>query len=216
MTLAYTVLFVIALRDIIRQRTFHLHHLIALVIFGLLYDNAIIAIGKFVGEGELLRTLSLPRFWFHAWFTPLLVIVGWAIMHLSRIRGWHAGSLSFILAWLVTAGLIVYQSILVALDEVSALKAVSEYGVLRYTPVKESGAPIMVIIVAGILLLLGLALAIKRKWPWLLIGVAILFIGRSIPIPVESSALTNVFELILIIAMLAGIGRFNKARTNAH
>lgn len=47
---------------------------IYLIILALIYDNGIIAFGKWIGEGELLETLNLLRFWTHAFLTPLLVL----------------------------------------------------------------------------------------------------------------------------------------------
>ncbi|WP_040281541.1 hypothetical protein [Tessaracoccus massiliensis] len=43
----------------------------------------------------------------------------------------------------------------------------------------------------------------KQKWPWLFVGAVIMTIGSAIELPIESGAITNAFELILLISILA-------------
>ncbi|MFD2611716.1 hypothetical protein [Paenibacillus gansuensis] len=50
----------------------------------------------------------------------------------------------------------------------------------------------------------------KRRWPWMALATAILFIGRAIPMKLESSAITNVFELMLAVSLMATIRRQDK------
>ena len=45
-----------------------------IVLFGLVYDNAVLAGGAWIGHGELLERLSVPRFFMHAFGTPLLML----------------------------------------------------------------------------------------------------------------------------------------------
>ena len=42
-----------------------------LPIVALVYDNTIAAAGSFIGEGALLRALTVPRFVGHAFLTPV-------------------------------------------------------------------------------------------------------------------------------------------------
>ena len=51
--------------------------IILAVIAGLAYDNFIIGIGSFVGEGDLLRQLNFVRFVVHGVVTPLMIMFGW-------------------------------------------------------------------------------------------------------------------------------------------
>ena len=69
--------------------------LILLPIVGLIYDNAVVAVGRFVGEGDALQLLNQGRYLLHAIVTPMLVAaaaslaeqagVGWA-----KKRSMHA------------------------------------------------------------------------------------------------------------------------------
>lgn len=212
MAIAYALLLFAGVRIMRIRGSFEHRDLVLLVLFGLFYDNAVIAIGSTIGEGERLRLLSYPRFWLHAWFTPLLVVVAADIARSARIRGWYNRSLPNLFAWIVTIGLIVYQSLFVTSREVANLKLEEQFGVLRYGTSAESSFPVMVLAAAAAVLLVGLILTFRRRWPWLLAGVGVLVLGRAIPIEVDSTALTNIFELILLVSVLFTIRRFDRSR----
>ncbi|MCM3128915.1 hypothetical protein ACFQ3J_09300 [Paenibacillus provencensis] len=180
-----------------------------LVALSLTYDNGIIAAGETIGEGKLLVTLSSLRFWLHAFVTPTLVLVGYDILKYSGAR-WGQHRAAQIAAWLTTAGLIVYQIVTSTLYEMQHLTSTYEYGVLRYTAEGQTGPPIMVIIVGIILLVIGIIVLMRQKWAWLLVGTGLLFIGQLIPIPIESSGATNIFELILILSIWLTIRHQNQ------
>ncbi len=46
-----------------------------LVLGGLVYDNIVLGLGGLLGRGDLLRSLSVPRYWIHAIGTPLLILL---------------------------------------------------------------------------------------------------------------------------------------------
>ncbi|WJH29127.1 hypothetical protein N6H13_30335 [Paenibacillus sp. CC-CFT742] len=169
------------------------------VLFSLAYDNGIIAAGRFIGEGELLKGLSSVRFWLHAFATPTLVLVGYYILRSSQVK-FSKHIITHIAAWVITVGLIIYQ-ISSTLQEVKSLIPIQEYGVLRYTSESLAGPPFMVIIVGFLLLLIGIIVLVKQKWVWLFVGTLLLFVGQALPIPVASTAVTNIFELILMVSI---------------
>lgn len=43
----------------------------------------------------------------------------------------------------------------------------------------------------------------RSGWVWLLVGSAVMAVGSGVPIPVESGAVINAFELILLVSLLA-------------
>ncbi|WP_418037813.1 hypothetical protein [Paenibacillus xylanilyticus] len=169
------------------------------VLFSLAYDNGIIAAGRFIGEGELLKGLSSVRFWLHAFATPTLVLVGYYILRSSQVK-FSKHIITHIAAWVIAVGLIIYQ-ISSTLQEVKSLIPIQEYGVLRYTSESLAGPPFMVIIVGFLLLLIGIIVLVKQKWVWLFVGTLLLFVGQALPIPVASTAVTNIFELILMVSI---------------
>ncbi|WP_342571365.1 hypothetical protein MKY85_28585 [Paenibacillus sp. FSL R5-0749] len=201
LTLVYLIL-VIRMAVVLTQRkqwlTYSSFQLF--VAFSLAYDNGIIAVGNLIGEGELLTVLSSLRFWLHAFATPTLILVGYHILRSSGAK-FANRSITNVAAWLITLGLVIYQIVGFTLSEVKNLTAIEEYGVLRYVAEDHGGPPMMVIIVGIVLLFVSLIVLFKHKWVWLFIGTALLFAGQLISLPVKSGALTNVYELILILSI---------------
>lgn len=201
LTIVYLILVIRMAVYLTRRRQGRAYFIIQLfVTFSLAYDNGIIAAGNVIGEGELLISLSSLRFWLHAFATPSLVLVGYHILRSSGAK-FAKNIITNVAAWLITVGLVIYQIVSFTLSEVKNLTALQENGVLRYTAEGHQGPPMMVIIVGIILLIVGLIVFIKQKWVWMLVGTTLLFVGQIIPQPVESGALTNVFELILIFSI---------------
>lgn len=196
-TAAYILLVIWGFKQ---QRSWNFTAFLYLVLFGLIYDNGVIAIGKFIGEGTFLETLNLLRFWSHAFLTPLLVLFCWGAMNQAGIE-WAKKKIVFYVFLLYTAALIVIELAL----ETWGLEIIPEqqHGVLRYVSAEAaSGPPIMVLLVLVVLILTGVVLWKKNGWKWTLIGAVTMGIGSAVPIPVESSAVTNAFELFLLFTLV--------------
>lgn len=168
----YIVLFFFSIY-VVRKNTSPFYMLfLPLVIAGLIYDNIMIGIGSFIGEGDTLRSLSTFRFWFHALFTPTLVLFAYGVAKYSTIT-WAKKPVVGILFLLTTFALIGYEII----ETISQrMEAIREYGILRYTLVGSSGPPLMVLIVAIILLFVGISLFRKTRWSSMMIGVAVMIV----------------------------------------
>lgn len=186
-----------------------------LVVAGLVYDNALLALGSRIGEGALLESLNLGRFWIHALVTPLLVLFAWhACVRASRAasrpgdrgadggHGWVRSRAAAVAAVVATAALVVLELVDVVLP--LELEVQREYGVLSYTDASSGGGPpLMVLFVAAALIVAGLLVWRWQGWPWLLVGSVIMTIGSGVPVPVDSGAVTNAFELVLLTSILA-------------
>lgn len=194
---AYIFLFVWAL---VWQKSWNYMSFLYFVLLGLIYDNGIIALGKWVGSGALLENLSLWRFWTHAFFTPLLALFSWGAMAHAGVE-WARKKIVFYGALLFTTVLIALE---LTLETVGLeIEAVREYGVLRYASAEEGdGPPIMVLLVIIPLFIAGVTLWKRIGWKWMLIGTIIMTIGSAVPIPIDSSAATNAFELILLTSLV--------------
>src|SRR4051794_28560471 len=72
----YLLLFAWCIRLCIKNTWWNLSNVIILIIISLIYDNAIIAIGEWIGVGSLLQSFNTARYWLHAFFTPLLILYG--------------------------------------------------------------------------------------------------------------------------------------------
>ncbi|QOS78708.1 hypothetical protein JNUCC31_29085 [Paenibacillus sp. JNUCC31] len=201
LTLVYLILVIHMTVDLTRRKQWITYFTFQLIVsLSLAYDNGIIAAGNTIGEGERLIVLSSLRFWLHAFATPLLILVSYQILRSSGTT-LAKNSITNAAAWLITIGLVIYQIVAFTLSEVKNLTPIEEYGVLRYMAEGHAGPPIMVIIVGFILLFVGLIVFIKRKGIWMFVGTTLLFVGQLINLQVESGALTNVCELILMLSI---------------
>jgi hypothetical protein len=195
--IAYVILLFWGLRT---HRRWTASSVIFFVVAALIYDNAIYALGTIIGEGTLLKALNLLRFWFHALFTPTLILFSIAAMAEAKIK-WAQQSWILLIGVLYTiAALIVEYA-----TEVNGLvlQAREEYGALSYSSIEgASGPPIMILMVLAVLLIAGIMLWWKVKWPWMFAGTVIMTIGSAIPFDVGSNAITNAFELILLFTLV--------------
>lgn len=179
-----------------------------LVVLGLIYDNAVISAGRAIGEGALLEGLSLGRFWIHALVTPLLVVFAWHALARSG-AAWAKPRAAGVVAVVVAAGLVVLELTHVVGIELAPR---DEYGALSYAEADPSGGPaVMVLLVSLALLVAGAVVWWRQRWPWLLVGTLLMVVGSAVEIPVESGAVTNAFEVVLLTSVLATKGFQDRA-----
>lgn len=199
--IAFIVLLTFLLSSFKRDNWLSASNVLLLVVSALIYDNLILGIGSWIGEGPLLETLNLLRFWLHAFFTPLLVLFSWNTLDRASIK-WAGNNASFIMAIVLTGALILLE----LFQEVFHLTLQPEwkFGVLKYVPIEEasSGPPLMILFVTIALLLAAIILWWRTKWKWMLIGVLLMTAGSVISFPIESDAITNMFELILLASLV--------------
>jgi hypothetical protein len=151
--------------------------LLAAVLAGLFYDTLIIGIGKFIGEGDLLKTLNAGRFYVHALLTPTMMIFGFGVLRKAGVK-WAQGRTAHIIVCVVTTLLIAlgaYSDIL-RLDLQTKIVA----DTLRY--VNEGGLkgpPIPAILTIIFLIVAGISLWRNTGWKWLAIGAILMFIAAG-------------------------------------
>ncbi|MGE7762180.1 hypothetical protein [Peribacillus sp. NPDC097895] len=191
----YIILFITGMLFIRQDRSFlSSSSFLLLITFGLIVDNLIIASGKFIGDGPLLEMLNASRFWSHGFITPTLILFGWGMAKRVHIPFSEKNIASYFFFFL-TVGLIIYEFII---NMHKTFVPVYKYGVLRYVSMESSGPPLMVLIVTFTLLVISLNIYVRTRWIWMLLGVLVMIVGSAIPIPLESSAVTNAFELIFL------------------
>lgn len=207
-TIAYAVLLAWSLRETPARFRWSLRSFVHLVIIGLIFDNAVIASGKFIGEGEFLAFLNEMRYWFHAFITPTLVLYALGLLRLTNAK-WRRSRLALGSFLLITAGLIVYEIQAGILNK--TLEPVWEYGVLRYNTVESSsGPPIMILLVMAVLLVTSIILWKLTKWPWMFGALCIILVLNVIPFDFASSTVTNGFELLLMLLLVVTKRHYEK------
>ncbi|TIC88876.1 ATP-binding cassette domain-containing protein [Nocardioides sp. GY 10113] len=188
-------LFVIALRTLRRTRSWD-WAIPVLVTAALVYDNAILALGRTIGEGDVLHVLSMPRYAGHALGTPLLVM--FAFTCASRFGIARFSRREAATGW----GFVVYIAIMLGvLDDVVKLHLAPVYknGLLSYGHTSAGGAPIKEIVTVVCLLLLGGAIARYGRSHWMFLGAVAMFVIAAFW--ASNPVLSNTGELLL----LAGI-----------
>lgn len=207
--IAYLVLFVLALQ-LVRKRRIWSAALLLSVIVGLIYDNGIIAAGRSIGEGSFLEGLNAARFWLHAFFTPLLVLYAWMALKQAGIS-WAKTAWFQWAAILMTVALVLFELFTEVLG--LSLEPRWEYGKLSYTSAElASGPPLMVLVVSLVLLAASIVIWRKQGWIWFFVGSLVMIVGSAVQLPVESGAVTNLFELVLLASLL--ITAAFQSRTN--
>lgn len=61
----------------------------------------------------------------------------------------------------------------------------------------------MVLFIAAALVVGGFLVWRRQGWPWFLVGALVMTVGSAVELPVESGAVTNAFELALLVSLLA-------------
>jgi hypothetical protein len=205
LTVAYIIVIYMAVRKLSEARRVRGRILLLLVMLGLLYDNAVIALGTSLRAGDLLESLHAWRYWAHAWLTPLIVLIALDIWQQERLAIARSRLISA-LAWLITIALIAYQTFL-ARDEVRTLRAVREFGVIRYEPANTIGSPAMIIVVTLVLIITAILLLLYRGWWWLAIGIALMPFIMWLQLPLGGRGWENVAEFVLTLAIWGTLER---------
>jgi len=208
-TLGYLVLLIWGLSGLKNRLFSTWSSFIYVIVAALIYDNAVIGFGKWIGEGSVLEIFNMLRYWSHALFTPLLVLFSLGVLRESGIA-WARKKWLTILAVIYTIAL---MGIEIQLETAQLqLKPETKYGVLRYVSTESaSGPPIMILLLTFVLLVAGAVLWKKTKWPWFFIGAAIMTVGSMVPFNIKSDAVTNAFELFLLWTLI-----WTKQRLNHH
>jgi hypothetical protein len=179
--------------------------LLIIVLAGLAYDTLIIFLGRFIGEGALLKTLNAGRYLVHGIATPFLIIFGFGILRRAGV-GWTQRRMSHVLICVLTTlliGLGVYEDVL-ALD----LQPRVVMDTLRYT--NEGGLrgpPIPALLIVLLLILWGVVLWRKSGWWWLAVGALLMFIAAGLGMG-DTFYIGNLGEVMLCLASVLTARRF--------
>ena len=181
-----------------RQSTSLAMIILPIVLASISYDNFILSIGSLIGEGEVLKTLSILRFFLHYSVVPLFIVIGVELAHRAG-AGW-ANNVVRILSWVIALGL---AAIDVASNYVGLeLVPVQFMGVLRYHVANLSGLPIITIIINLFVLLIGIGIWIRQKWWWLFVGTLVALVGNAIPSSLVGTLAGSTSEFLMAISLL--------------
>jgi hypothetical protein len=165
--------------------------LLTFLVLALPYDTALVGLGRFIGQGDLLALLSGPRFLFFNLSLPLTLILATGLARMAGVP-WLQPK------WVIGAVCLVAAA-LIAMDWRAILQAPELYpacwrDTLRYVPsvLPEQacaagqagiGAPFafpkVALAALPLLLVSGGLVWWRARWPWLFLGTvaAIVFLG---------------------------------------
>ena len=177
----------------------NLTNVLILVIVGLIYDNFIIAFGRFIGEGNILENANYVRFWVHALFTPTLIMFAWRICSGTGF-GWAKKTSWKILFGLLTIGLILYElfTTIMGLE----LEPKWKNGILIYDQAVGPNRSLMVIILTIVITIIGFTLMKKLHFPLLFIGTIIMISGGILTIWIKNIPIMNILEFLFMVSLL--------------
>jgi len=167
------------------------------------YDNLVIALGSFIGPGDLLLGLTIPRFVGHAFFTPIWIV---AAVGLAVRSGGFAGRarVAVIGSWALYGAMVVVGLINEVISFVP--KFVEEGDVVYYTnvgrvftPPPPSLAMLLVVLVCGAIV----AWRTRGRWPWMLLGALAVLASQAVCADEAAFVLINSAEVVMSAAMVA-------------
>ena len=176
--------------------------LLALSGIGLGFDNAVLGIGSIVGAGEMLLSLNMGRYAFHAVGTPLLMIAGITLSRNGSVAwSWRRGMT--ILTYISVVSCILYGA-----NEYfgGAKYVVSTEGALRYVLAEHAGPPLAAITTMTFMIAFGIALYITQKSWWMLAGALVMFMAASM----QLGLIANLGEVLLMVSLLLTARAFPK------
>lgn len=207
------------------------------------YDNLRIGIGRFVGEGPFLYALSVPVLAWHWTMLPLYVLAAGAIARdaglawaKTRGAGVAFGAVAFALF-----AIDVPYALGVVFGAVGPWPAVElRLGcigdAIRYTATlspaylcgpddvvhRVGPGPVVAIVMVVVVLAVGVALWLRRAWPWLAVSAGAMFVAAAGG-PVWGTyapPVANVGEVVFVVGFIATAMRFApriapRARTSA-
>ena len=184
--------------------------------FGLVYDNLIVGLGRFIGTGDLLKAISWPRFWLHWLFGAWLIIACGAILRLAGFA-WaqHRGVMVAFCA--LTVSLMVLD---LPYFWTTKLHPICEFDLIRYSVqvpagmfcfpdqvvVPGPGPPIASVITCLVVIATGVVVLAKRRFPWVFAG-GLLMLFSAMP-PLSTYKLDNFGEILIAGGCIWGIAHF--------
>lgn len=168
-----------------------------IVTFGLVYDNAVLAAGGMIGHGELLERLSVPRFFMHAFGTPLLMLSALGLLMRTHAEWTRSALVAAGIAVLTIAMIAVgVEADLLGLD----LQPKRTADLVSYGNAASAGPPVAPLVTIVVLIITGL-IVWRDGGPWLLLGASAQFIAAAIGDAITIAG--NLGELALLAGLVA-------------
>jgi hypothetical protein len=171
--------------------------ILCLLIPGLIYENAVLAMGSAIGTGGALEQLNRMRFVLHALFGGGLTLVAVDVGQRLGVR-W-LGHVAVGVAWGIATFIALYST---PFYVGAAMESVMLGGVTRYVTIGSSPlGPLPVIGGTVLCLAIGVLVWRRLKTPLLFIGALAVLVGHAGPSEVVFFT-GNLSEIVFILSLL--------------
>jgi hypothetical protein len=181
------------------------------------YDCLIIGVGRWLGPGELLYMLSMPRYWAHWVLTPMWIIAAGGLMRHAGVRWVRPRPVMAAFCVLAVAMVALEVPLFWTLevhpacylDTVRYAQSIAANAVCSpdQALVRGAGPPIPAIVTNLVLMIAGIALWRTLGWPYLALGAVGMFLAAALPVSIVGPAVGNMGEIVLAIAVLLTVSR---------
>ena len=175
---------------------------VAIICAGMAYDNFAVAVGRFIGYGDALMAINVPRYWIHALFVPMLILIAGVIVYRLGVR--QIGSRANVIAGSVLVAMLLLIGIITDIVRLD-LKPEDTGDALRYVNEGASGPPVAAVVTVLALIVLGGMAWRYGYFKWLLVGALIMLVAAAAGTAVVW--LGNLGELALMISLLATMAK---------
>lgn len=175
---------------------------VALICAGMAYDNFAVAVGRFIGYGDVLMAINVPRYWIHALFVPMLILIAGVLVYRLGVR--QIGSRANVIAGSVLVAMLLLIGIITDIVRLD-LKPEDTGDALRYVNEGASGPPVAAVVTVLALIVLGGMAWRYGYFKWLLVGALIMLVAAAAGTAVVW--LGNLGELALMISLLATMAK---------
>jgi hypothetical protein len=161
------------------------------VLVGLLYGNAVIGYGRFIGEGQLLLNMNQLRLLLNTILVPFLLLA--ALNQTRRFGVAIPGYLGLLV--LLPLGIGMYQFLN------RNMQAVDAGGTLRYVD-GNGGIVIELLVTLAITAVFAFLIWRKAQWPWLYLAAIFMFLSTLLPLSSIGYLIFSTAEILLLLAFL--------------
>ena len=165
------------------------------------YDNVMIALGSFIGEGALLEALTVPRFVGHALFTPIWIVGAVSLaIRFGAFAKWRR--FASIGSWALYGAMVIVG----LLNEVVffAGEFVADGDVVYYTnvgrlftPPPPSLAMLVTVLVCGVIIWR------RAGWPWMTLGAVAVLVAQVVQGGEAAFVFINSGEVLMSASLYA-------------
>ncbi|MBU6377974.1 MAG: hypothetical protein KJS95_05515 [Gammaproteobacteria bacterium] len=220
--IAQASLFVWALR-LWRETRARALPVIIVPLFFLIWDNLRVAAGIVIGFGDTLYWLTWPVFWAHWLSGCWLIIASGSILRLAGFG--FANSRAVMAAFcIVTAALVLHD---LPLFWTRDIYPVCEFDLIRYSgsvteanrcfpdqPLVKGEFPIAPVVTCFVVIGTGIALWVRRGFPWMAVGGIVMLLTAAIP-ALSRHRLDNLGEVFIKGGSILAVWFLTRRAANA-